>query len=88
MGVGMVQPFYGILALEFVKILLPSAVAAVIGFMLLRRLEEVKSEVARRSDFNRKWAELFFEASNTFMVSVERLLALVSVFATAPNPND
>jgi hypothetical protein len=72
---------------EFVKILLPTGVAAAFGWLLLRRLEEVKSEVARYSDFSRKWAELFFDASNAFMVSVERLITLYA-FLTRANPND
>jgi hypothetical protein len=48
----------------------------------------VKSEVTGRSDFNRRWADLFFEASNTFMVAVERILALVFVLAQAKDPNN
>jgi hypothetical protein len=59
-----------------------------IGLLLLRRLEQVKSEVVRYSDFNRRWAELFFDSSNTFMVSVERLLALYCLLSNAPDPND
>jgi hypothetical protein len=55
--------------LELAKILLPTGVGAIIGLLLLRRLEQVKGEVARQSDFNRKSAELFFDSSNTFLVS-------------------
>jgi hypothetical protein len=73
---------------EFVKILLPTGVAAAFGWLLLRRLEEVKSEVARYSDFSRKWAELFFDASNAFMVSVERLITLYTFLSNVANPND
>ncbi len=74
--------------LEFVKAVLPTCVGAIIGLLLLRRLEQVKSEVVRRSDFNRRWAELFFDTSNTFMVSVERLLTLYCFLSGAPDPND
>ena len=74
--------------LELAKILLPTGVAAMIGLLLLRKLEQVKSEVARHSDFNRRWADLFFDSSNTFMVSVERLLALYWLLGDAPDPND
>lgn len=73
---------------ELVKILLPTGVAAVFGWLLLRRLEEVKSEVARYSDFSRKWAELFFDASNAFMVSVERLMTIYRFLSDAADPND
>ncbi len=68
--------------------LLPTIVAAAFGYFLLRRLEEIKSEVARHSDFSRKWAELFFDASNAFMTSVERLMALFSVLAWSKDPNN
>jgi hypothetical protein len=78
--------------LEWTKILLPSLlptiVAAAFGYFLLRRLEEIKSEVARHSDFSRKWAELFFDVSDAFMVSIERLLALFSLLSDSKNPND
>jgi hypothetical protein len=73
---------------ELVKILLPTGVAAVFGWLLLRRLEEVRSEVARYSDFSRKWAGLFFDASHTFMVSVERLMTLYHFLSDAADPND
>ncbi len=74
--------------LEFAKVLVPTCVGAVIGLLLLRRLEQVKAEVVRHSDFNRRWAELFFDSSNTFMVSVERLLALYCLLTVAQDPND
>lgn len=32
-------------------------IVAVIGLKLLRRIESIKSEVAKQSDFNKKWAE-------------------------------
>lgn len=70
------------------KILLPTGVAAVIGWLLLQRLEEVRSEVARRSDFSRRWADLFFDASHTFMVSVERLMTLYHFLSNSADPND
>lgn len=76
------------LLLEFVKVVLPTCVGAIIGLLLLRRLEQVKSEVVRHSDFNRRWAELFFDSSNTFMVSVERLLVLSYFLSDAQDPND
>jgi hypothetical protein len=75
-------------AFELVKILLPTGVAAVLGGLLLRRLEQVKLEVARRSDFSRRWADLFFDASHTFMVSVERLMTFYHLISGAADQND
>ena len=74
--------------LEFAKILLPTGVGAIIALLLLRRLEQVKCEVARHSDFNRKWAELFFDSSNTFLVSSERFLALYYMLTVVAEPNN
>jgi hypothetical protein len=45
-----------------------------LGWFFLRRLEQIKLEVARHSDFNQKWADLFFNASNALMVSVEHIM--------------
>jgi hypothetical protein len=75
-------------AFELVKTLLPTGVAAVFGWLLLRRLEGAKSEVARYSDFSQRWAGLFFEASHTFMVSIERVMALFVFLTIAVDPND
>jgi hypothetical protein len=73
---------------ELVKLLLPSCVAIALGCLLLRRLEEVKSEVVRYSDFSRKWAELFFDTCNAFMESVERLMTMYHFLSHAADPND
>jgi hypothetical protein len=59
--------------LEIAKIVLECLIV-VLGWIFLRRLEQIKSEVARHSDFNQKWADLFFEASNAIMVSVEHIM--------------
>jgi len=68
--------------------LLPTLVVALVGWLLLRRLEEIKSEVARYSDFNRKWADVFFDDCQRFMISVERVLALLSMLTVRANRND
>ena len=44
------------LYLEFANVLLPTSVGAIVGWLLLRKLEDAKSEAARYSEFNRKWA--------------------------------
>ena len=73
---------------DLVKLLLPSCVAIALGWLLLRRLEEVTSEVVRYSDFSRKWAELFFDTCNAFMESVERLMTMYHFLSHAKDPND
>lgn len=73
---------------ELVKILLPTSVAAVVGLLLLRRLEQVKSEVARRSDYSRRWADLFFDASHAYMVALESLMTRYHFISHLADQND
>lgn len=73
--------------IEIAKVAL-ECLLAILGWIFLRRLEQIKSEVARRSDFNQKWADLLFDASNAFMISVERLLACLVLTTSRKDPND
>jgi hypothetical protein len=73
--------------IEVVKIVLECLIVG-LGWVFVRRLEQIKSEVARHSDFNQKWADLFFDASNAFMVSVERLMTCLVFIVNTKNPND
>lgn len=59
--------------IEIVKIVLECLIVG-LGWVFVRRLEQIKSEVGRHSDFNQKWADLFFNASNALMVSVEHIM--------------
>ena len=59
--------------IEVVKIVLECLIVG-LGWVFVRRLEQIKSEVASHSDFNQKWADLFFNASNALMVSVEHIM--------------
>lgn len=72
---------------ELVKILLPNGIAAGLGWLLLRRLEQVKSEVARRSDYSSRWADLSFDASHAYMVALERWMTLIHFICDAAEPN-
>ena len=74
--------------LELVKILLPTLVAVGIGLLLLRRMEQVKFEVARRSDYSRRWADLFFDASHAYMVALERLMTRYHFISHLVDQND
>ena len=77
-------------AFEFVKvaaaIATPLAVA-VIGFVLVRRVEGIKALVAHRSDFQRQWADEFFKCGQEFMQTLERELALLTFIAGLEDPN-
>jgi hypothetical protein len=74
--------------LEVAKVLATPIVVAILGVLLLRRIESVKSEVAKQSDFHKKWAEQFFECCQEFMQTLEKDLALLTVLAGLKNMND
>ena len=62
-------------------------VVAIIGVLLLRRIEGVKALVASQSEFNKKWAEEFFDCCQRFMQTLERELALLTILTALKNPD-
>ena len=62
-------------------------VVAILGILLLRRVEGVKALVAKQSDFHKKWADEFFSCCQQFMQALERDLALLTVFGGLQDPN-
>ncbi len=60
----------------------------IIGVLLLRRIEGIKTEASRQSDFQTKWAEQFFDCCQTFLCTIERALALLTYISIQKNPND
>ena len=63
-------------------------VVAILGVLLLRRIEGVKATVANQSEFHKKWAEQFFGCCQEFMKALERELTLLTVLAGLANPDD
>jgi len=63
-------------------------VVGVVGILLLRRIEGVKSQVGRQSDFNVQWAKEFFDSCQNFLRALEREMAILAVLAGLPDPND
>lgn len=62
-------------------------VVAIIGVLLLRRVEGVKAFITKQSDFQKKWAEEFFACGQQFMQALERELTLLTVLAGLKDPN-
>lgn len=62
-------------------------VVAILGVLLLRRIEGVKAVVAKQSDFYKKWADEFFTCCQQFMQALERDLALLTVLQGLDDPN-
>ena len=56
----------------------PVAVA-VLGWLVLRRVEGIKALVAKESEFQKKWADEFFVCGQQFMQALEKELALLTV---------
>ena len=63
-------------------------VVAVLGVLLLRRIEEVKAAVAKQSAFRTKWADEFFVTCQEFMAAIEEELAILTVFVRSKNADD
>jgi len=77
--------------LEIVKLLSSFAtpiVVVVLGVFVLRRIESVKAEVARQSDFHKKWAEQFFGSCQDFLCALEYELAILTMLVGLVKPND
>ena len=54
-------------------------IVAIVGVLLLRRVEGIKALVSKQSDFDKKWADEFFSCCQQFMQSLEKELALLTV---------
>lgn len=77
--------------IEIVKVIASIStpvIVAIFGFLFLRRIESVKAEVAKQSEFHKKWAEQFFGCCQEFMSSIERELAILNFLQGLENPND
>jgi hypothetical protein len=70
-----------------IQAITPIAVV-VLGVILLRKIEHIKSEVAKSSEFTSKWAEEFWTACQEFMRCTERYMAILNQLQFLPNPNN
>jgi hypothetical protein len=71
--------------IEIVKSILPSLI---VGVLLLRYIESTKANVAKQSDFHKRWADEFFSCCQQFMQALERELALLNVLGKSTNLNE
>ena len=62
-------------------------IVVILGVLLLRRIEEVKSHVLRQSDFHKKWSDEFFLCCQQFMQTLERELSLLNFIVGLDNPD-
>lgn len=78
-------------SLEIIKLffgLVTPIVVAILGVILLRKVESVKMGIAQHSQFKNKWAEMFFDCCQDFLKSMERQLAVLQMLSTLEDPND
>src|SRR5437660_689449 len=68
--------------------LLTPIVVVVLGILLLRRVEGVKTAVAHQSEFRRKWADQFFDCCQQFMNAIEKELAVLRFLSDSKEPNN
>lgn len=79
------------LGLEIGKLLasfLTPIAVAILGVSLHRRLEGDKALVAKKSDFDKKWADEFFTCCQQFKQAFERTLALIILLNDPQAPNE
>jgi hypothetical protein len=74
--------------LKFLTGLLTPIVVAILGILLLRRVEDVKTAVAHQSEFHRKWADQFFDCCQQFMSALEKSLAVLQHLSDLKEPNN
>ena len=53
-------------------------ILAIFGYLLLRRVEQIKAGVTKHSDFQIKWADEFFNSCQYFLQILEKELALLN----------
>ena len=77
-------------SIEIIKLIVTAStpiVVLILGMLLLRRIESIKKTIALRSDFHKQWADQFFECCQSFIVTLERKLALLTVVTGLNNPD-
>ena len=62
-------------------------VLAWIGLLIVRRVETRKADVARSSDFKKRWADNFYDTSQEFMRSTERYMSILNQWQGMADPN-
>ena len=66
------------MTIELIKDFASPCVALILGLVLLRKVEIIKTQVNRNSQFSIKWAESFYSYAQEYMESIGRYLALLS----------
>jgi hypothetical protein len=77
--------------LEIIKVAAGAAtpiLVAIFGVLLLRRIEVVKALVAKKSEFEKRWAGEFFGCCQGFMQALERDLSLLTALPDLQDRNE
>jgi len=77
--------------LEIIKVVAGAAtpiLVAVFGILVLRRIEGVKAFFAKQSEFEKRWAEEFFDCCQGFMQALERDLTLLTALPGMQEGNE
>lgn len=70
---------------SFLISILGSVIGASIGYFLSKKLESHKSNIVKASDFDKKWAEQFFDACQCYMHCIEKQLVLLTAIGNTQN---
>jgi hypothetical protein len=61
---------------------------AVLGVMLVRRIEGIKAEATKQSAFHVRWADEFFDACQQFLRALEHEMAILVALTGREEKND
>jgi hypothetical protein len=79
------------ISLKVAQILAPfltSIMVTVLGVVIVRRIEGIKAEATKRSAFEARWADEFFDACQQFERALERQMVILVLLTQRINSND
>ena len=63
-------------------------IVTVLGVVIVRRIESIKAETAKRSAFHVRWADEFFDACQQLLRALEREIAILTFLTHRADRND
>lgn len=81
---------HGNIMMDMAKLIasfLTPAIIFLLGIRFLRKIESIKAVVSRQNAFQIKWAEDYFVSCQSFLQTLERFIALLTVISGLEDPD-